>query len=66
MILLLALVGSTAGAGLLPGGGPTKSDCYVEADVTALESSTVEKSKKVTCRDGDPCDRAGGHGRTPE
>src|SRR5262245_28591917 len=45
-----------ARAELLPGGGPTKSDCYVETDVTGLDAATVENSKRVTCTDGDACD----------
>jgi hypothetical protein len=47
----LAIVPS-AGAGLLPGGGPAASDCYVELDVHGVAGT----SNKVTCQDGDPCD----------
>jgi hypothetical protein len=43
---------SPAGAGLIPGGGPAASDCYVELDVQNVNGS----SNTVTCQDGDPCD----------
>ena len=54
--IALALGVGQAWAGLVPGGGSAKSDCYIETEVTGLESATVEKGKKVTCVDGDPCD----------
>lgn len=51
-------IGTLAGAGLIPGGGPTKSDCYAELDVAGIENGTqrVEKNKKVLCTDGEACD----------
>jgi hypothetical protein len=44
--------------GLIPGGGPTKSDCYAELGVVGIEnpSARVEKNKKVLCTDGEACD----------
>jgi len=43
-------------ATIVPGGGPKKTDCYVEFDVTGAASS----SNKITCADGDPtCDGDG-------
>src|SRR5579862_6040638 len=46
------LLATPAAAGLIPGGGGLKSDCYVEFDVQGASGSNV-----VTCTDGDPtCD----------
>ena len=39
------------------GGGPAKSDCYVELDVQ--NATTIKGNKTVTCIDGDPCDTDG-------
>ena len=58
-LTLLALIAATsANAGLIPGGGPTKSDCYLELDVAGIENGTprVEKNKIVLCTDGEACD----------
>lgn len=46
--------GSSA-PGLVPGGGPTKSDCYVETAVEGITvpSDRVQKSKQVLITDGD-------------
>ena len=58
-LTLLALIAATsANAGLIPGGGPTKSDCYLELDVAGIENGTprVEKNKLVLCTDGEACD----------
>jgi len=46
-------------AGLIPGGGPTKSDCYVEASVEGITnpSDRVQKSKQVLVTDGDVGDQ---------
>jgi hypothetical protein len=55
-LLALAALGARADAALIPGGGPPRSDCYLEFDVQgrALTSRTVE------CTDGDPsCDLDG-------
>jgi hypothetical protein len=50
-------------AELVPGGGPTKSDCYIELDVTG--ATNVAKSKIVTCSEGDPtCDTDGAANNT--
>ena len=36
-LTLLALIAATsANAGLIPGGGPAKSDCYLELDVAGI------------------------------
>jgi hypothetical protein len=44
--------------GLIPGGGPTKSDCYAELAVTGIEnpSARVKNNKVVSCTDGEACD----------
>jgi hypothetical protein len=39
------------------GGGPAKSDCYVELDVK--NATDIKNNKVVTCTDGDPCDTDG-------
>jgi hypothetical protein len=39
------------------GGGPNKSDCYVELDVQG--ATDITKNKVVNCIDGDPCDTDG-------
>jgi hypothetical protein len=58
---LLAAVGiaPAAHAGLVPGGGKAEGDCLVELDVTGSETAQIDKGKKVTCVDGDPCDTDG-------
>ena len=58
LTLLAMLAAAPAGAGLVPGGGPGASDCYVELDVTGIQSGTdrVQKGKTVLCTDGEPCD----------
>ena len=55
--MVLAIGGSSFG-GLIPGGGNPASDCYIELDVQGIENGTdaVQKGRKVTCVDGDPCD----------
>lgn len=51
-------------AGIVPGGGPASSDCYVVLDIAGVESASVQKGKRITCTDGDPCDSgACGDGR---
>jgi len=42
-------------AGLIPGGGPTKSDCYAELSVEGIDnpSERVQANKKVLITDGD-------------
>src|SRR5438105_14873962 len=42
---------------LVAGGGPSKSDCYMELDVKDI--CDVSKNKIVKCADGDPCDTDG-------
>lgn len=50
-----ALVAGLASAGLIPGGGPTKSDCYAELSVDGITnpSERVQKNKMVLITDGD-------------
>jgi len=50
-----ALIGGLASAGLIPGGGPTKSDCYAELNVDGITnpSTRVQKNKTVLITDGD-------------
>ena len=45
-------------AGLIPGGGPVRSDCYVELKVVGIENPgpDVRSGRVVSCTDGDPCD----------
>jgi len=44
----------------VPGGGPAKSDCYVELGVTGTSGIAVLSSHIVSCRDGDAaCDTDG-------
>jgi hypothetical protein len=52
-----AYAGGTA-PGLVPGGGPTKSDCYVETAIEGITvpSERVQKNKQVLITDGDPGD----------
>jgi hypothetical protein len=47
-----------AGAGLIPGGGPSKSDCYVELSVDGIDnpSDRVQKNKTVLVTDGEAGD----------
>jgi hypothetical protein len=56
--LTIGLACSLAFAGLIPGGGPTNSDCYLELDVQGIENNTqrVENNKVVLCTDGEECD----------
>src|SRR5262249_56007135 len=64
MVALAVGVGSLVWAGLIPGGGPTKSDCYVEANVQGIVSPgpDVRSNRIVQCVDGDPCDTDGACG----
>jgi hypothetical protein len=50
-----AVVAGLASAGLIPGGGPTKSDCYAELSVDGITnpSDRVQKNKTVLITDGD-------------
>jgi len=45
-------------AGLIPGGGPARSDCYVELKVVGIDNPgpDVRSGRVVSCTDGDPCD----------
>ena len=55
IVLALSIAGAGgAGAVLLPGGGPPRSDCYVEFDVKGGSQLGI---RGVECTDGDPtCD----------
>ena len=48
-------------AGLIPGGGPARSDCYVELQVVGIDypGPDVRSGRVVSCTDGDPCDTDG-------
>jgi len=52
------LMAASAGAGLIPGGGPTKSDCYVEVSVDGVDnpSSRVQKNNEIIVTDGEAGD----------
>ena len=56
--LALGLAGSMAFAGLIPGGGNKKSDCYLELDIEGIDnpSDRVKNNKTVLCTDGEACD----------
>jgi hypothetical protein len=53
--LCFGLVVGLAHAGLIPGGGPTKSDCYAELSVDGITnpSERVQKNKTVLITDGE-------------
>src|SRR4029450_777647 len=60
-IALLALTFAcawAAWAGLIPGGGPQPSDCYLELDVQRGDTPgpQVTSNRVVECTDGDACD----------
>jgi plastocyanin len=59
--LAMAVAGSLVSAGLIPGGGPQRTDCYVEASVQGVDSPgpQVKSNRIVLCTDGDPCDTDG-------
>jgi hypothetical protein len=51
------MLGLTAAAGLVPGGGAAKSDCYAELEVNGITNpGDVKKNKIVLCTDGEACD----------
>jgi hypothetical protein len=52
---------TTVPAGLIPGGGPARSDCYVELKVVGIDNPgpDVRSGRVVSCTDGDPCDTDG-------
>lgn len=55
----VAVQAGTSGPGLVPGGGPTKSDCYVETAVegVTVPSDRVQKNKQVGVTDGESGDQ---------
>ena len=60
----IAGAGSLVSAGLIPGGGPKKSDCYVELSVQNVDSPglDVKGNRTVRCVEGDACDSDGACG----
>lgn len=58
--MLAAAIGGAwaAWAGLVPGGGPQRSDCYVELQVDGVDvpGPQVRSNRVVDCTDGDACD----------
>ena len=60
----IAGVGSLVSAGLLPGGGPKNSDCYVELSVQNVDSPgpDVKGNRTVRCVEGEACDSDGACG----
>src|SRR5215813_13539288 len=53
-----ALLASTGSTTVIPGGGPTKSDCYVVLNVGGTRA--LKTAKTLECTDGDPaCDTDG-------
>ncbi len=57
LTLGLTLAPVASFAVLVPGGGPKKSDCFIE--LNAVGASTVTNNKIVNCNDGDTCDSDG-------
>lgn len=57
----VGILASPLRAGLVPGGGPASSDCYLELDVQGVENGTsqVRSNRIVLCTDGDACDADG-------
>jgi len=56
LFLAVALLATPARA-LVPGGGPAKSDCYAQWQVTTRELQANHGRTGVDCQDGDPrCD----------
>jgi hypothetical protein len=55
------LTATTVPAGLIPGGGPARSDCYLELNVVGIDNPgpDVRSGRVVSCTDGDPCDTDG-------
>jgi len=58
LTLMALLAATSANAGLVPGGGPGSSDCYLELNVAGIENGTprVQGGKTVLCTDGEACD----------
>jgi hypothetical protein len=51
------MFGLTAAAGLVPGGGAERSDCYAELEVNGITNpGDVKRNKVVLCTDGEACD----------
>ncbi len=58
VVCAAVLAGGLAIAGLIPGGGPTKSDCYAELSVQGVDnpSDRVKGNKQVLITDGETGD----------
>jgi len=56
LTFLALLAATSAHAGLVPGGGPSSSDCYLALDVEGVPTGSAQKGKTVVCTDGEPCD----------
>jgi plastocyanin len=59
--MLAAGLAPRAAGGLIPGGGPQRSDCYLEIDVQGIDNPgpQVQRNRVVQCAEGDPCDTDG-------
>lgn len=49
---------TAAAAGLVPGSGPARTNCFVELDVAGVSNPSAEVARhgKITCTDGSACD----------
>ena len=57
ILFLAAALLATPARALVPGGGPAKSDCYAQWQVTTPELQANHGRTGVDCQDGDPrCD----------
>jgi plastocyanin len=61
VVVVALVIPALVSAGLIPGGGPKRTDCYVEASVQGIDSPgpQVKSNRIVLCTDGDPCDTDG-------
>ena len=61
-LVVIAAVGSLAFAGLVPGKGKSKTNCYVEYDITGITNPSdrvQQNGGQVLCTDGEACDTDG-------
>src|SRR5215510_6993 len=57
LLLVLSLAASHPASALVSGGGPAKTDCYAEWQVTTSGVQATRGKIGVDCQDGDPaCD----------
>src|SRR5438128_9891665 len=60
LALVVPLAHARPSAALVAGGGPAKTDCYAEWQVTTPDVKANRGRSGVDCQDGDPaCDVAG-------